>query len=203
MSAAEELRRAEPRGEDPRGEEPRGEELHEIRLIVNGAAHTARVPARRLLSDCIRHDLRLTGTHVGCEHGVCGACTILLDGAPVRSCLLLAVSASGADITTVEGLAAPDGTLSPVQQAFSECHGLQCGFCTPGFLTTITAALRAVPDPDDEQAREMIGGNLCRCTGYQNILASVHRAAEITRERAASSSATATKPAAATPARRA
>jgi aerobic carbon-monoxide dehydrogenase small subunit len=162
-----------------------GEELHEVRLIVNGAPRTARVPARRLLSDCIRHDLRLTGTHVGCEHGVCGACTILLDGAPVRSCLLLAVSADGAEITTVEGLAEPDGTLSPVQQAFSECHGLQCGFCTSGFLTTITAGLRDVPDPDDAQAREMIGGNLCRCTGYQNILASVHRAAGIARERAA------------------
>jgi aerobic carbon-monoxide dehydrogenase small subunit len=162
-----------------------GEDLHEVRLIVNGAVRTARVPARRLLSDCIRHDLRLTGTHVGCEHGVCGACTILLDGAPVRSCLLLAVSADGADIITVEGLADSDGTLSPVQLAFAECHGLQCGFCTSGFLTTVTAGLRDVPDPDDEQAREMIGGNLCRCTGYQNILASVHRAAEISRERAA------------------
>jgi aerobic carbon-monoxide dehydrogenase small subunit len=162
-----------------------GEELHEVRLIVNGTVREARVPARRLLSDCIRHDLRLTGTHVGCEHGVCGACTILLDGAPVRSCLLLAVSADGAEITTVEGLAEPDGRLSPVQQAFSECHGLQCGFCTSGFLTTITAGLRDIPDPDDEQAREMIGGNLCRCTGYQNILASVHRAAGIARERAA------------------
>jgi len=163
-----------------------GEELHELRLTVNGAVRTARVPARRLLSDCIRHDLRLTGTHVGCEHGVCGACTILLDGAPVRSCLLLAVSADGAAITTVEGLAEPDGRLSPVQQAFVECHGLQCGFCTSGFLTTITAGLRDIPQPDDEQAREMIGGNLCRCTGYQNILASVHRAAEIIRERAGS-----------------
>jgi aerobic carbon-monoxide dehydrogenase small subunit len=163
-----------------------GEELHEVRMTVNGAVRTARVPARRLLSDCIRHDLRLTGTHVGCEHGVCGACTILLDGAPVRSCLLLAVSADGADITTVEGLAELDGSLSPVQQAFSECHGLQCGFCTSGFLTTITAGLRTIPDPDDEQAREMIGGNLCRCTGYQNILVSVHRAAEIARERAES-----------------
>jgi len=170
-------------------DELHGEELHEVRLTVNGAARTARVPARRLLSDCIRHDLRLTGTHVGCEHGVCGACTILLDGLPVRSCLLLAVSADGCDITTVEGLAETDGTLSAVQQAFFECHGLQCGFCTPGFLTTITAGLRVVPDPDDEQAREMIGGNLCRCTGYQNILASVHRAAEIIRERAASASA--------------
>jgi aerobic carbon-monoxide dehydrogenase small subunit len=157
------------------------EDLHEVQLTVNGAARAARVPARRLLSDCIRHDLGLTGTHVGCEHGVCGACTVLLDGEPVRSCLLLAVSAHGREITTVEGLAGRDGALSPVQQAFAECHGLQCGFCTPGFLTTITAGLRANPEPDDEQAREMIGGNLCRCTGYQNILAAVKRAAELGR----------------------
>jgi aerobic carbon-monoxide dehydrogenase small subunit len=155
------------------------EDLHEVRLTVNGAAMIAHVPARRLLSDCLRHDLRLTGTHVGCEHGVCGACTILLDGAAVRSCLLLAVTVDGAEITTVEGLAAADGTLSPVQQAFAECHGLQCGFCTPGFLTTVTAGLRTTPEPDDEQVRDMVGGNLCRCTGYQNILAAVHRAAEI------------------------
>ncbi len=159
------------------------EELHEVQLTVNGAARAAQVPARRLLSDFIRHDLRLTGTHVGCEHGVCGACTILLDGLPVRSCLLLAVSADGAEVTTVEGLAGQDGSLSPVQQAFAECHGLQCGFCTPGFLTTITAGLRANPEPTDEQVREMIGGNLCRCTGYQNIVASAHRAAELIRER--------------------
>jgi carbon-monoxide dehydrogenase medium subunit len=153
----------------------------EVQLTINGAARTARVPARRLLSDCIRHDLGLTGTHVGCEHGVCGACTVLLDGNPVRSCLLLAVGADGCEITTIEGLAGADGTLSPVQQAFTECHGLQCGFCTPGFLTTITAGLRADPEPDDERAREMVGGNLCRCTGYQNIVASVHRASEIIR----------------------
>ena len=162
-----------------------GEELHEVRLTVNGAAYQVRVPARRLLSDCIRHDLGLTGTHVGCEHGVCGACTILLDGDPARSCLMLAVSADGAQITTVEGLAEPDGTLSPVQQAFADCHGLQCGFCTPGFLTTITAGLRATPDPGEQQAREIVGGNLCRCTGYHNIVASVLRAAQIQRERAA------------------
>jgi carbon-monoxide dehydrogenase small subunit len=161
------------------------EELHEVQLTVNGAARRVQVPARRLLSDVIRHDLQLTGTHVGCEHGVCGACTILLDGAPVRSCLLLAVSADGAEITTVEGLTEPDGSLSPVQQAFADCHGLQCGFCTPGFLTTITAGLRANPEPELEQAREMIGGNLCRCTGYHNIVASVLRAAEIQREREA------------------
>jgi aerobic carbon-monoxide dehydrogenase small subunit len=156
--------------------------LHDVRLIVNGAAHDVRVPARRLLSDCLRHDLKLTGTHVGCEHGVCGACTVLLDGQPVRSCLLLAVSADDAAITTVEGLAGPGGALSPVQRAFMECHGLQCGFCTPGFLTTVTAGLRDNPRPTREQAREMIGGNLCRCTGYQNIVRSVLRAAELLSE---------------------
>ena len=146
------------------------EELFDVQLIVNGAAHNVRVPARRLLSDCIRHDLRLTGTHVGCEHGVCGACTVLVDGAAMRSCLLLAVSVDGSRITTVEGLTEPDGTLSPVQQAFEDCHGLQCGFCTPGFLTTITAGLRTNPEPTEDDARELIGGNLCRCTGYQNIV---------------------------------
>ncbi len=153
---------------------------YDVRLIVNGAAHSVRVPARRLLSDCLRHDMRLTGTHVGCEHGVCGACTVLLDGEPVRSCLLLAVTVDGHEITTVEGLASGD-ELSPVQQAFEDCHGLQCGFCTPGFLTTITAGLRATPDPTEDDAREMIGGNLCRCTGYQNIVAAVLRAAELSR----------------------
>jgi aerobic carbon-monoxide dehydrogenase small subunit len=156
-------------------------ELFEIRLTVNGAERQVRVPARRLLSDCLRHDLRLTGTHVGCEHGVCGACTVLADGVAVRSCLMLAVSADGMAVTTVEGLAGPDGTLSAVQQAFADCHGLQCGFCTPGFLTMITAALAANPDPTPEQAREMIGGNLCRCTGYQNIVRAVLRAAELRR----------------------
>lgn len=155
------------------------EELLAIRLIVNGVVHAVRVPARRLLSDCLRHDLELTGTHVGCEHGVCGACTVLLDGAPVRSCLLLAVSVDGQQITTVEGLAAADGGLSPVQQAFQDEHGLQCGFCTPGFLTTITAGLRVNPHPSEAQAREMIAGNLCRCTGYQNIVRSVLRAAQL------------------------
>jgi len=147
-----------------------------VRLVVNGVPHDADVPARRLLSDCLRHDLRLTGTHVGCEHGVCGACTVLLDGRPVRSCLLLAVSVDGQEITTVEGLA-HDGALSPVQQAFVDCHALQCGFCTPGFLTTITAGLRDNPRPTEDDAREMIAGNLCRCTGYQNIVAAVLKAA--------------------------
>jgi carbon-monoxide dehydrogenase small subunit len=155
------------------------ETRHTVRLHVNGAVHEVAVPARRLLSDALRHDVGLTGTHVGCEHGVCGACTVLLDGKPARSCLVLAVTAQHHEITTVEGLAGPDGSLSPVQQAFRECHGLQCGFCTPGFLTTITAGLAENPSPTRAEAREMIGGNLCRCTGYQNIVASVLRAAEI------------------------
>jgi carbon-monoxide dehydrogenase small subunit len=163
------------------------EELHDVRLSVNGLAREVRVPARRLLSDALRHDLRLTGTHVGCEHGVCGSCTVLVDGRPMRSCLLLAVSVAGSEVTTVEGLTedddTPDGRLSPVQQAFSECHGLQCGFCTPGFLTTITAGLRENPTPTEDEARDMIAGNLCRCTGYTNIVRSVLRAAQIAGER--------------------
>ncbi len=154
-------------------------ELFDVRLTVNGVPRDVRVPSRRLLSDCLRHDLRLTGTHVGCEHGVCGACTVLVDDVPVRSCLLLAVTADGTRITTVEGLTRPDGTLSAVQQAFADCHGLQCGFCTPGFLTTITAALEQNPEPTEDEAREIIGGNLCRCTGYQNIVKAVLRAAEL------------------------
>jgi carbon-monoxide dehydrogenase small subunit len=156
--------------------------LHPVTLRVNGATHDVRVPARRLLSDAIRHDCGLTGTHVGCEHGVCGACTVLLDGRPVRSCLMLAVSVAGAEITTVEGLGGEDDSLGPVQQAFADCHGLQCGFCTPGFLTTITAGLRENPTPTQDEATEMIAGNLCRCTGYQNIVKSVLRAAELQAE---------------------
>jgi aerobic carbon-monoxide dehydrogenase small subunit len=158
------------------------EQLHDLRLRVNGAVYDIRVPGRRLLSDALRLDLGLTGTHVGCEHGVCGACTVLLDGDPVRACLMFAVSAQDQEITTVEGLARPDGSLGPVQQAFRECHGLQCGFCTPGFLTTITAGLRDNPSPTEDEARDMIAGNLCRCTGYQNIVAAVCRAAEIGQE---------------------
>ncbi|KQY54371.1 MULTISPECIES: (2Fe-2S)-binding protein [unclassified Nocardioides] len=155
------------------------EELHDVRLVVNGVPHDLGVPARRLLSDALRHDLGLTGTHVGCEHGVCGSCTVLLDGTPVRSCLLLAVTVSGSEVTTVEGLTNADGSLGPVQQAFKDCHGLQCGFCTPGFLTTITAGLRDNPCPTHDEAKEMIAGNLCRCTGYQNIVSAVERAAEL------------------------
>ena len=158
------------------------EELYDVTLSVNGTRHDLRVPARRLLSDALRHDLGLTGTHVGCEHGVCGACTVLLDGRPARSCLALAVSTQGVAITTVEGLADPDGELGPVQTAFKECHALQCGFCTPGFLTTVTAGLEENPEPTHEEAREMIAGNLCRCTGYRNIVAAVERAAELSRE---------------------
>jgi carbon-monoxide dehydrogenase small subunit len=154
---------------------------HAITLTVNGVLREATVPARRLLSDCLRHDLGLTGTHVGCEHGVCGACTVLLDGEPVRSCLTFAVTVDGHEITTVEGLA-EDGGLSPVQRAFSECHGLQCGFCTPGFLCTVTAFLRENLTPTDEEVLEAVSGNLCRCTGYQNIIKAVHRAAEIQAE---------------------
>jgi carbon-monoxide dehydrogenase small subunit len=157
------------------------EPTHEITLSVNGVARSARAVARRTLSDFLRHDLGLTGTHVGCEHGVCGACTVLLDGQPVRSCLTFAVSVNGRRVTTVEGLA--DGEeLSPVQRAFGECHALQCGFCTPGFLTTITAGLAENPRPTRDQAVAMIAGNLCRCTGYHNIVDAVLRAAELTGE---------------------
>ncbi|GAA4584235.1 (2Fe-2S)-binding protein [Planotetraspora phitsanulokensis] len=154
---------------------------HAITLTVNGVLREVTVPARRLLSDCLRHDLGLTGTHVGCEHGVCGACTVLLDGEPVRSCLTFAVTVDGHEITTVEGLA-EEGALSPVQRAFSECHGLQCGFCTPGFLCTVTAFLRDNRTPTEEEVLEAVSGNLCRCTGYQNIIKAVHRAAEIQAE---------------------
>jgi carbon-monoxide dehydrogenase small subunit len=158
------------------------EPTHEVVLSVNGAARAVRVPARRLLSDVLRHDMRLTGTHVGCEHGVCGACTVLVDGEPVRSCLTFAVMVDGAEVTTVEGLAGPDGGLSPVQQAFRECHGLQCGFCTPGFLLLTRDLLARSPDPSEDEIGEALGGNLCRCTGYVNIVRSVRRAAELAGE---------------------
>ena len=159
------------------------ETLHDVTVIVNGVRRSAAVPARRLLSDFLRHDLRLTGTHVGCEHGVCGACTVLVDGQPMRSCLMFAVSAQGHEITTIEGIGNDPEAMSPVQQAFAECHGLQCGFCTPGFLTTITAGLRDNPEPSEDEARDMIAGNLCRCTGYANIVKSVLRASQIAGER--------------------
>ncbi|WP_232807100.1 (2Fe-2S)-binding protein [Geodermatophilus chilensis] len=155
-----------------------------VRLTVNGVPREATVPVRRLLSDALRHDLGLTGTHVGCEHGVCGACTVLVDGAPVRSCLVLAVQVEGASVTTVEGLARDDGrggqVLHPVQEAFRECHALQCGFCTPGFLVTIAAGLEArdaAGEITDEEVYDLVGGNLCRCTGYANIKKAVRHAA--------------------------
>ena len=154
----------------------------EVTLRVNGTAHQVEIEPRRLLSDVLRHGLGLTGTHVGCEHGVCGSCTVLMNGDPVRACLLFAVSAVGSEITTVEGLTNADGSLGPVQQAFKDCHGLQCGFCTPGFLTTITAGIAKNPRPTREEAREMVSGNLCRCTGYQNIVDAVERAAELAGE---------------------
>jgi aerobic-type carbon monoxide dehydrogenase small subunit (CoxS/CutS family) len=159
------------------------EEQLSITLRVNGVHRTASAPARRLLSDFLRQELGLTGTHVGCEHGVCGACTVLVDGEPARACLMFAVTAQAHDITTIEGIGHDPAVLSPVQQAFAECHALQCGFCTPGFITTITSYLDEHPDPTSEEAREAISGNLCRCTGYQNIVKAVLRAAEIRRER--------------------
>jgi carbon-monoxide dehydrogenase small subunit len=148
-----------------------------IRLRVNGTARRATVPPRLTLADFLRERCHLTGTHLGCEHGVCGACTVLLDGAAVRACLVFAVQADGAEVTTIEGIGSPTGELSPVQAAFRDHHGLQCGFCTPGFVVSATAFLRDHPDPDDEQLREGLSGNLCRCTGYQGIVAAVRAAA--------------------------
>ena len=166
------------------GTETKG--LKRVSVEINGVPVEAEVEPRLLLSDFIRHEAGLTGTHVGCEHGVCGACTVLVDGQPMRSCLMFAVTAQAHEVTTVEGLGAID-SMGPVQQAFIECHGLQCGFCTPGFLTTVAAYLVDNPDPTEAEAREAVSGNLCRCTGYQNIVASVLRAAEITREKAGDS----------------
>ncbi|MCW5849461.1 MAG: (2Fe-2S)-binding protein [Anaerolineae bacterium] len=150
---------------------------HSITITVNGQAYTRQVDARLLLSDFIRHELLLTGTHVGCEHGVCGACTVLFDGEPVRSCLMFAVQADGHAITTVEGLSSDPERLHPLQQAFWEAHGLQCGFCTPGFLMTLVPFLEANPTPSEAEVREAISGNLCRCTGYQHIVDAVLLAA--------------------------
>jgi carbon-monoxide dehydrogenase small subunit len=148
-------------------------------VIVNGVLHPATGDYRRLLSDYLRHDCGLTGTHVGCEHGVCGCCTVLLDGSPVRSCLMLAIQAEGHEVTTIEGLAADGAALHPVQQAFHEMHGLQCGFCTPGFVLSVVGLLKQHPDPTPEQIDEGISGNLCRCTGYASIRRAVKRAAEL------------------------
>ncbi len=157
------------------------EEVHDVRLEVNGATHAVRVPARRLLSDALRHDLGLTGTHVGCEHGVCGACTVLLDGRSVRSCLMLAVQARGHEVTTVEGVAGPDG-FHPVQQGFYDCHAFQCGFCTPGFVMTTVELLADDPTVDEPGIREALSGNVCRCTGYESIVEGVLRAKDLAAE---------------------
>ena len=162
-------------------------DLHTISVSVNGASYERTVEARMLLSDFLRHELHLTGTHVGCEHGSCGVCTILLDGLAVRSCLLFAVQAQGREITTIEGLA-PDWRLGsdpeemhPIQIAFREKHGLQCGFCTPGFIMTLLPFLDETPDPTEDEIRHVLSGNLCRCTGYQGIVEAVQLAAKMMR----------------------
>jgi carbon-monoxide dehydrogenase small subunit len=152
---------------------------HTVTVTVNGERRRALVESRKTLADFLREDCALTGTHLGCEHGVCGACTVMLDGEAVRSCLLFAVQADGAEVTTVEGLTPPEG-LSPVQDAFRHEHGLQCGFCTPGFIVSVTAFLRDNPRPTDAEIRLALSGNLCRCTGYQGIIRAVQRAAGAT-----------------------
>lgn len=160
-------------------EEPEATRL--VRVIVNGIRYVREAIPRLLLCDFLRHELGLTGTHVGCEHGVCGACTIIVNGELVRSCLMLAVQADGATIETVEGLAPDEEHLHPIQRAFWDHHGLQCGFCTPGILMTLKAYLAEEPNPTEQQIRNAISGNLCRCTGYQNIVAAALAAAEAMR----------------------
>jgi carbon-monoxide dehydrogenase small subunit len=152
-----------------------------VELTVNGKARQAMAEPRMTLADFLREKCRLTGTHLGCEHGVCGACTVLVDGAPARACLIFAVQVAGAEITTIEGIGSPDGGLSAVQTAFRDCHGLQCGFCTPGFIVSVTAFLRDHPDPSDDEIRDALSGNLCRCTGYQGIFDAVRSAADAAR----------------------
>jgi carbon-monoxide dehydrogenase small subunit len=147
-----------------------------VEMTVNGERKRGVVDARLTLADYLREQCALTGTHLGCEHGVCGACTVLLDGEAVRSCLLFAVQAEGGEVTTIEGLGGPDGELSPIQDAFRQEHGLQCGFCTPGFVVSVTALLAENPKPSEQQIREALSGNLCRCTGYQGIIRAVQRA---------------------------
>jgi len=149
-----------------------------VSLTVNGCEYSREIEPRKLLTDFLRDDLGLTGTHVGCEHGVCGACTILLNGELVRSCLLFAVQANGAELKTVEGIAPNVTELHPLQEKFWALHGLQCGFCTPGILLTAEALLKEIPKPSEEQIREWLSGNLCRCTGYQNIVTAIHEAAK-------------------------
>ena len=156
---------------------------HKISLSVNGVRYEREVETRLTLADFLRHELNLVGTHVGCEHGICGVCNVLIDGASARSCLTLAVQADGADITTVEGLRnRQTGQMHPIQTAFIEAHGLQCGFCTPGFMMTTLELLKENPNPSEEEIKEALGGNLCRCTGYQSIMESVKLAATKLRE---------------------
>ncbi len=152
-----------------------------VDLIVNGEQRSSHVEARTSLAECLREHLGLTGTHLGCEHGVCGACTVLVDGEAVRSCLMLAVQASGKEVTTVEGLADAEGELHPIQTAFRSNHGLQCGFCTPGMMISLAAFLKDNPDPSEQDLREAISGNICRCTGYQGIIAAALEAAAVMR----------------------
>ena len=160
------------------------EKRFSITVEVNGKPRTAEVPARLSLVDWLRDDLRLTGTHVGCEHGICGACSVLLDGDPVRSCLMLAVQADGHRVTTVEGLGKPDGSPGVIQDSFCETHAMQCGYCTPGMLIAAHALLETVPKPSEDEIRVAIGGNLCRCTGYQQIVEAIrHAAARLEAER--------------------
>ncbi len=154
------------------GETISADEIITIELTVNGTSRVGHAEARKTLADFLREDLALTGTHLGCEHGVCGACTVLVDGEPARSCLMLAVQARGCEVRTIEGLA-PEGTLGPLQQAMWENHSFQCGFCTPGFLMQITALLAENPAPSEAEVREALTGNLCRCTGYQSIVRGV------------------------------
>jgi carbon-monoxide dehydrogenase small subunit len=148
-----------------------------VRIVVNGESQEASVEDRITLADFLRERCGLTGTHLGCEHGVCGACTVLVDGAAARSCLIFAVQAAGSEVTTIEGITGTDGALNNVQEAFRAEHGLQCGFCTPGFVVSVTAFLRDHPDPSDREIKEALSGNLCRCTGYQGIIKAVRLAA--------------------------
>ena len=157
--------------------------MPDVRLTVNGDARSATVEARVTLADFLREQCHLTGTHLGCEHGVCGACTVLVDGAAVRACLVFAVQVEGTEVMTIEGIEADDGALSTVQTAFRDCPGLQCGYCTPGFVVSVTALLRDNPDPTDDEIREGLSGNLCRCTGYQGIVRAVRQAADAERGR--------------------
>ncbi|MBX5451048.1 (2Fe-2S)-binding protein [Thermogemmatispora sp.] len=166
--------------EEP-GSPPQFCEEYDLTVTVNGRLYQRRVPVRMLLSDFLRHELQLTGTHVGCEHGVCGCCTVLLNGEAVRSCLLLAVQVDNMALTTIEGLAGSSEELHPIQRAFQEKHALQCGFCTPGFIMSVHAFLHENPEPDEQQIRQGLAGNLCRCTGYHNIVEAVKLAAHYLR----------------------